>query len=68
VLVGNKSDLPDDQREVSLAIGKDQAAAFGCPFFESSAKVPLSLSLSLSASRPQLAAARDHARDPVQRR
>lgn len=41
VLVGNKSDLPDDQREVSLAIGKDQASAFNCPFFESSAKVRL---------------------------
>lgn len=39
VLVGNKSDLPDDQREVSLAIGKDQASAFSCPFFESSAKL-----------------------------
>lgn len=39
VLVGNKSDLPDSQREVTYAEGKEVATKIGCPFFESSAKV-----------------------------
>eukprot|EP01087_Luapelamoeba_hula_P009611 TRINITY_DN24_c0_g1_i1.p1 TRINITY_DN24_c0_g1~~TRINITY_DN24_c0_g1_i1.p1 ORF type:complete len:197 (-),score=39.17 TRINITY_DN24_c0_g1_i1:267-857(-) len=37
VLVGNKCDLVEE-REVSPDDGKQMAAKFGCPFFESSAK------------------------------
>jgi GTPase KRas protein len=38
VLVGNKCDLPPEEREVTLEEGKELAARWGCPFFESSAK------------------------------
>eukprot|EP00325_Prymnesiales_sp_UTEX-LB-985_P014911 CAMPEP_0174747028 /NCGR_PEP_ID=MMETSP1094-20130205/90343_1 /TAXON_ID=156173 /ORGANISM="Chrysochromulina brevifilum, Strain UTEX LB 985" /LENGTH=186 /DNA_ID=CAMNT_0015951835 /DNA_START=55 /DNA_END=615 /DNA_ORIENTATION=+ len=37
VIVGNKSDLEED-RQVSQADGKELAAAFGCPWMETSAK------------------------------
>jgi len=37
VIVGNKSDL-EEERQVSQAEGKDLAAAFGCPWMETSAK------------------------------
>jgi GTPase KRas protein len=37
VIVGNKSDL-DGERQVSQQEGKDLAAAFGCPWMETSAK------------------------------
>jgi len=40
VIVGNKSDL-DADREVSQADGKDLAAAFGCPWMETSAKAKI---------------------------
>ena len=38
VIVGNKSDL-DGERQVSQQEGKDLAAAFGCPWMETSAKL-----------------------------
>ncbi|XP_001622936.2 ras-related protein Rap-2b [Nematostella vectensis] len=37
VLVGNKSDIYDE-REVSVGEAKDLAEAWGCPFYETSAK------------------------------
>mmetsp|Transcript_27846 Transcript_27846/g.44140 ORF Transcript_27846/g.44140 Transcript_27846/m.44140 type:complete len:188 (+) Transcript_27846:21-584(+) len=38
VLVGNKADLPDNQHEVSYAMGKQLAESWDCPFIETSAK------------------------------
>lgn len=38
VLVGNKSDLDGDYREVTLKQGEDCAKELGLPFFETSAK------------------------------
>jgi len=36
VLVGNKCDIPDDQRQVSTSEGKELAKNFKCHFFETS--------------------------------
>jgi GTPase KRas len=41
VLVGNKCDLPDKEREVPTAEGESLAKAWGCPFFETSAKTKM---------------------------
>ena len=38
VLVGNKCDLDDSERQVEIAAGEDLAENLGCPFFETSAK------------------------------
>ena len=38
ILVGNKSDVPEEKRRVSAARGKAMADEFGIPFFETSAK------------------------------
>ena len=38
ILVGNKSDVPEDKRQVTHAEGKALANEFGIPFFETSAK------------------------------
>lgn len=38
ILVGNKSDVPEDKRQVTHAQGKALADEFGIPFFETSAK------------------------------
>ena len=38
VLVGNKADLPDNQHEVTYAMGKQLADSWGVPFIETSAK------------------------------
>lgn len=38
VLVGNKCDLDDDQRQVAFEDGKKLAEEWGCPFMECSAK------------------------------
>lgn len=38
VLVGNKSDMADEQRAVPYARGAALAAEYGIPFFETSAK------------------------------
>ena len=38
VLVGNKADLPDNQHEVTYAMGKSLADSWECPFIETSAK------------------------------
>ena len=38
VLVGNKSDLPENQHEISYKMGKQLADNLGCPFVETSAK------------------------------
>ena len=38
VLVGNKCDLGDDERQVSEREGRDLAKSMGVPFFEASAK------------------------------
>ena len=37
ILAGNKIDL-EDEREVTYEEGNERALAFGCPFFETSAK------------------------------
>jgi GTPase SAR1 family protein len=37
ILVGNKCDI-FDEREVNAIEGKDLAAEWGCPFYETSAK------------------------------
>ena len=38
ILVGNKCDLPDEERQVSLKEGEDKANEFQIPFFETSCK------------------------------
>ena len=38
ILVGNKCDLSDDKREVSIKEGQDKANEFNIPFFETSCK------------------------------
>ena len=38
ILIGNKSDLPDDERKVSFEEGNQKAEEFGCPFYETSCK------------------------------
>jgi len=38
VLVGNKSDLPENERQVPYDTGKELASQWQCPFFETSAK------------------------------
>ena len=38
ILVGNKSDVPEEKRRVSAGRGKAMADEFGIPFFETSAK------------------------------
>eukprot|EP00485_Elphidium_margaritaceum_P011682 CAMPEP_0202689308 /NCGR_PEP_ID=MMETSP1385-20130828/4599_1 /ASSEMBLY_ACC=CAM_ASM_000861 /TAXON_ID=933848 /ORGANISM="Elphidium margaritaceum" /LENGTH=189 /DNA_ID=CAMNT_0049344425 /DNA_START=84 /DNA_END=653 /DNA_ORIENTATION=+ len=38
VLVGNKTDLPDNKHEVTYAMGKQLASDWGCSFLETSAK------------------------------
>ena len=43
VLVGNKTDLPDNQHEVSYAMGKQLADNWECPFIETSAKTALNV-------------------------
>eukprot|EP00164_Ancoracysta_twista_P001077 GFYU01001408.1.p1 GENE.GFYU01001408.1~~GFYU01001408.1.p1 ORF type:complete len:187 (-),score=74.12 GFYU01001408.1:576-1136(-) len=43
VLVGNKCDLPDDERRVTSQEGGDLASSFNCPFIETSAKQPLNV-------------------------
>ncbi len=40
VLVGNKSDLKDE-RQVDYTEGSELAKSWGCPFFETSAKLKL---------------------------
>ena len=42
VLVGNKCDLPND-RQVTASEGQELAKAFGCPFFETSAKARINV-------------------------
>ena len=37
MLVGNKADLPSDEREVDESNGAELAARLNCPFFETSA-------------------------------
>ena len=41
VLVGNKCDLSDEDRQVSTEEGKTLAATMGCPFMEASAKAKI---------------------------
>ena len=38
ILVGNKCDLPDDKRMISLKEGQDKADEFNIPFYETSCK------------------------------
>ena len=38
ILVGNKCDLSDDKRKVSLKEGQDKASEFNIPFYETSCK------------------------------
>ena len=38
ILVGNKCDLPDDKRMISLKEGQDKANEFNIPFYETSCK------------------------------
>ena len=38
ILVGNKCDLSDDKRQVSLKEGQDKASEFNIPFYETSCK------------------------------
>ena len=38
ILIGNKSDLSDDERNVSFEEGNQKAQEFGCPFYETSCK------------------------------
>ena len=38
ILVGNKCDLPDDERKISFKEGKDKADEFKTPFYETSCK------------------------------
>ena len=38
VLVGNKCDLDESEREVTEAQGRELAVEMGCPFMETSAK------------------------------
>jgi len=42
VLIGNKCDLEKD-RQVTSTEGQDLARAFGCPFFEASAKARINV-------------------------
>jgi small GTP-binding protein len=42
ILVGNKCDL-ESERQVSIEEGQDLARSFGCPFFETSAKINLNV-------------------------
>jgi len=43
VLVGNKCDLQPTERQVSTADGQQTGKVFGCPFFESSAKMRINV-------------------------
>jgi len=43
VLFGNKCDLPSTMREVSTIEGQELAKSFGCPFFETSAKMRINI-------------------------
>ena len=42
VLIGNKCDLEKD-RQITITEGQDLARAFGCPFFEASAKTRINV-------------------------
>lgn len=39
ILIGNKSDLPPEERKVSFQEGKDEAMKYDIPFYEVSAKM-----------------------------
>ena len=43
ILVGNKCDLSDDKRKISLEEGQDKANEFKIPFYETSCKVGINI-------------------------
>jgi small GTP-binding protein len=49
VLIGNKCDLPEAQRQVTPDEGRAIAKAWGCPFFETSAKESINVAESFEA-------------------